>query len=169
MIAGGSAGGGLAAGTALMASDRRFPILTHQVLMSPMLDDRLITASSQELDGDAICGTATTTSSGGPHSWATGVAARSIHVHRARTRNRPVWPAEDLMGLWLSRDVPRRDHRLHPRLSQAGVSVDLHIWGRGFHGFDLVPGDAAITKAVRHARNLCHKRHGESSRRLRRR
>lgn len=30
MIAGGSAGGGLAAGTALMASDRRFPILTHQ-------------------------------------------------------------------------------------------------------------------------------------------
>jgi acetyl esterase/lipase len=37
-----------------MARDRRFPILTHQVLMSPMLDDRLITASSQELDGEGM-------------------------------------------------------------------------------------------------------------------
>ena len=54
VIAGGSAGGGLAAGTALMARDRGGPALTHQILMCPMLDDRGITPSSQELDGEGV-------------------------------------------------------------------------------------------------------------------
>jgi acetyl esterase/lipase len=43
IIAGSSAGGGLAAGTALMARDRGGPPLSHQILMCPMLDDRCIT------------------------------------------------------------------------------------------------------------------------------
>ncbi|MEU0900033.1 alpha/beta hydrolase [Streptomyces massasporeus] len=40
LIAGVSGGGGLAAGTALLARDRAFPRLSHQVLICPMLDDR---------------------------------------------------------------------------------------------------------------------------------
>ncbi|MEW2304485.1 alpha/beta hydrolase fold domain-containing protein [Streptomyces sp. NPDC006655] len=40
LVVGSSAGGGLAAGTALMARDRAFPTLSHQVLICPMLDDR---------------------------------------------------------------------------------------------------------------------------------
>src|SRR5262249_23879326 len=54
VMAGASAGGGLAAGTALMARDRGGPALTHQILMCPMLDDRGITPSSQELDGEGV-------------------------------------------------------------------------------------------------------------------
>ena len=44
-IAGQSAGGGLAAGTALMARDRGFPKLCFQLLEIPELDDRLDTPS----------------------------------------------------------------------------------------------------------------------------
>jgi acetyl esterase/lipase len=54
VIAGTSAGGGLAAGTALMARDRGGPALSHQILMCPMLDDRGVTPSSQELDGEGV-------------------------------------------------------------------------------------------------------------------
>ena len=52
LIAGASAGGGLAAGAALMARDRGFPALTHQVRICPMIDDRLVTQSAQCLDGE---------------------------------------------------------------------------------------------------------------------
>lgn len=44
-----SAGGGLAAGLALLARDRNGPDLAGQILLSPMLDDRASTPSSQEL------------------------------------------------------------------------------------------------------------------------
>jgi acetyl esterase/lipase len=39
-VAGDSAGGGLAAGVALLARDRGFPALARQILIYPMLDDR---------------------------------------------------------------------------------------------------------------------------------
>lgn len=44
-LAGQSAGGGLAAGTALLARDRGFPALAFQLLEIPELDDRLDTKS----------------------------------------------------------------------------------------------------------------------------
>ena len=33
------------------------------------------------------------------------------------------------------------------RLSQAGVSVDLHVWGGGFHGFDQMVPQATLSQA----------------------
>ena len=54
VIAGASAGGGLAAGVALLARDRGGPPLLGQVLMCPMLDDRFVTPSSRELDGEGV-------------------------------------------------------------------------------------------------------------------
>jgi acetyl esterase/lipase len=50
-LAGASAGGGLAAATALVARDRRGPALACQILIYPMLDDRNTTPSSQEFAG----------------------------------------------------------------------------------------------------------------------
>ncbi|NED84326.1 alpha/beta hydrolase, partial [Streptomyces sp. SID11233] len=46
IIGGGSAGGGLAAGVALLARDRGGPALLGQLLMCPMLDDRNDTPSA---------------------------------------------------------------------------------------------------------------------------
>lgn len=48
MIAGGSAGSGLAAGTVLMARDRKEPKLCGQLLSGPMLDDRNGTISATQ-------------------------------------------------------------------------------------------------------------------------
>ncbi|MGH9058540.1 MAG: alpha/beta hydrolase fold domain-containing protein, partial [Acidimicrobiales bacterium] len=54
VVAGGSAGGGLAAATALLARDRGGPALRGQLLVCPMLDDRAITPSSTELVGEGV-------------------------------------------------------------------------------------------------------------------
>jgi acetyl esterase/lipase len=51
IIAGASAGGGLAAGVALKARDEHGPRLAAQVLIYPMLDDRNQTVSSQQING----------------------------------------------------------------------------------------------------------------------
>ena len=51
VIAGGSAGGGLAAAVGLMARDRGGPALHAQMLMCPMLDDRNNTPSSLQMAG----------------------------------------------------------------------------------------------------------------------
>ncbi|MEU4408704.1 alpha/beta hydrolase fold domain-containing protein [Streptosporangium sp. NPDC023963] len=47
-VSGISAGGGLAAGTALLARDRGGPALAFQLLICPMLDDRNTSPSSHE-------------------------------------------------------------------------------------------------------------------------
>jgi acetyl esterase/lipase len=52
MIAGSSAGGGLAAGTALLSRDRGGPPLCGQILICPMLDDRNETISSYQYVGE---------------------------------------------------------------------------------------------------------------------
>jgi acetyl esterase/lipase len=144
MIFGGSAGGGLAAGTALLARDRGFPVLTHQVLSSPMLDDRCLTPSSRELDGEGMWDR-----NDNSFGWTALLGDRrggpDVSIYSAPGR------ATDLSGL------PRtyvdcgsvetfRDEAIDyaQRLSQAGVSVDLHIWGGGFHGFDLMALDTRI-------------------------
>nr|WP_127818051.1 alpha/beta hydrolase [Microbacterium sp. CPCC 204701] len=54
IIAGASAGGGLAAGTALLARDRRGPALAGQALIYPMLDDRDATVSTAQIDGIGV-------------------------------------------------------------------------------------------------------------------
>jgi acetyl esterase/lipase len=54
IVAGGSAGGGLAAALALMARDKGGPALAGQMLIYPMLDDRNDTYSSRQMAGRGI-------------------------------------------------------------------------------------------------------------------
>ncbi|MEU6134455.1 alpha/beta hydrolase [Nocardioides sp. NPDC047086] len=147
MIAGASAGGGLAAGTALLARDRAFPRLSHQILICPMLDDRLETHSSRMLDEEGVWDR-----NSNLFGWTALLGERrggpDVSPYAAPAR------AEDLTGL------PRtyidtgsaesfRDETLTyaRRLSEAGVSVDLHMWGGGFHGFDLMAAHTALSRA----------------------
>lgn len=146
IITGRSAGGGLAAGTALMARDCGGPALSHQILVCPMLDDRAITPSSHELDHEgvwdqnsnltgwtALLGDAR----GGP----------DVPVYAAPAR------AQDLAGLPATFiDVGSvetfRDEDLDyaARLSRAGVPVELHLWPGGFHSFDHTAPQAALSQ-----------------------
>lgn len=152
LIAGASAGGGLAAGTALLARDRRGPTLIGQLLMCPMLDDRDLTVSAHQIDGvgawdrqsntfgwDALLGDRRGT--------------RAVSVYAAPGR------AMDLSGLPStyidcgSAEVFRdEDVAFATRLWEAGVQAELHVWAGGFHGFEAVE-HATVTNAARAARS----------------
>jgi len=153
IIWGTSAGGGLAAATALLARDRSGPALAHQILQCPMLDDRSQTPSSQELDGEGFWDR---------HSNLTGwrsllgpaAGGPGVSPYAAPAR------AEDLSGLPPAFiDVGQvetfRDEALTyaARLSQAGVPVELHMWPGAWHGFAAAAPQAAISQLAIAARN----------------
>jgi acetyl esterase/lipase len=152
VIAGASAGGGLAAGTALIARDRGGPALSHQILMCPMLDDRCLTPSSQELDGEgvwdrwsnlagwaALLGDAR----GGPDVSPYAAPARAGDLSGLPATFIDVGSAETF-----------RDEAIDyaARLSRAGVPVEFHMWPGGFHGFDGIAPQTALAQASRAAR-----------------
>ncbi|WP_226345537.1 alpha/beta hydrolase [Agilicoccus flavus] len=147
LIAGISAGGGLAAGTALLARDRGFPTRTHQVLSCPMLDDRFETPSSRMLDRQG-----TWDRNDNMFGWTSLLGERrggpDVSIYAAPAR------ATDLAGLPKTyidtgnAETFRDEATDYARkLSQAGVSVDFHMWGGGFHGFDGMVPHAAVSQA----------------------
>ena len=153
LIAGESAGGGLAAGTALLARDRGFPTLTNQVLVYPMLDDRMETVSSQMLDREG-----TWDRNDNLYGWTALLGDRrggpDVLPYAAPAR------AQDLAGLPAtfidvgSAESFRDESIIYAqRLSQAGVSVEFHLWAGGFHGFDLMVPQAAVSRAMHSVRD----------------
>lgn len=147
-IAGASAGGGLAAGTTLLARDRGATMPRHQILFCPMLDDREITASSQELEGVARWDRIANRT-----GWSAYLGDRrggdDVPVYAAPAR------AADLSGLpptYLELgDVETfRDEDLDyaARLSRAGVPVELHLWPGGVHGFTALAPQTAVSRAA---------------------
>lgn len=140
-----SAGGGLAAGLALLARDRGGPPLRFQLLDCPMLDDRQITPSSR-LDGLAIWNRESNT-----FGW------RSYLGDLYGTDDVPPYAAParatDLAGLppalvsvggadgFRDEDV---DYAL--RLSQAGVPTELHVYPGAPHGYHLIGEGAEIAR-----------------------
>jgi acetyl esterase/lipase len=153
LIAGGSAGGGLAAGVALMARDRGGPALTHQVLRCPMLDDRGITPSSQELEGEGVWDRISNVT-----GWtallgeARGGPDVSPYAAPARATDLRDLPATfiDVGSVETFRD---EDIDYAARLSRAGVSVELHVWPGGYHGFEISAPETRLAKAARAARH----------------
>jgi acetyl esterase/lipase len=152
IIAGASAGGGLAAATALLARDRGGPALSHQILMSPMLDDRAVTPSSQELDHEGLWDR-TSNLVGRTALLGDARGGPDVSPYAAPAR------ATDLSGLPPAYiDVGSvetfRDEAIDyaARLCQAGVSAELHVWAGGFHGFDLMVPQAAVSQASRATR-----------------
>ncbi|KAH6886427.1 Alpha/Beta hydrolase protein [Thelonectria olida] len=149
MIAGVSAGAGLAAGTVLLARDRRGPRVCAQLLACPMLDDRLTSLSCRQFES----GGRGFYSEWGRYAWSCVLGSHpakdnaGIYVAPGR--------AEDLTGLPPAYiDVgscePFRDEAIAyaAKLWECGVQADLHVWGGGSHGFDLFlstrVGDAAV-------------------------
>lgn len=152
MIGGASAGGGLAAGTTLLARDRRGPALCAQLLMRPMLDDRDITVSTRQFDGVGVWDRGSNVV-----GWSAllgdrrGTDAVSIYAAPAR--------AADLSGLppayidCGSAEVFRdEDVAYATRIWEAGGQAELHVWAGGFHGFERVP-QAAVSQAAGVARD----------------
>lgn len=151
IIAGGSAGGGLAAGVALLARDRQGPALAGQLLMCPMLDDRDATVSTEQMDGVGIWDRAANIV-----GWTALLGDRKgtddVSIYAAPAR------ATDLSGLpptyidCGSAEVFRdEDVAYATAIWATGGQAELHVWAGGFHGFEVVP-HAVVSRAAVAAR-----------------
>ncbi|MFY1672317.1 alpha/beta hydrolase [Plantactinospora sp. WMMB334] len=153
VVAGASAGGGLAAGVTLMARDLGTPPIAAQVLIGPMLDHRNSSTSSRQF-------------SGGPGVWTREMNEFGWRSVLGDRTGGPVSPyvspalAGDLAGLPTtyvdagSAEVFRdEDVDYASRIWAAGGQAELHVWAGGFHGFDALYPRVPVSAAARRTRN----------------
>lgn len=151
VVAGASAGGGLVAGMTLMARDQGSPAIAAQILICPMLDHRNDTLSSRQYSGEPGIWTREKNAFG----WQSVLGGNGVEVSPY------ISPAlaPDLSGLPTTyidagtAEVFRdEDTTYASRIWAAGGQAELHIWAGGFHGFDAMFPDAALSTAARRTR-----------------
>ncbi|MEV6815933.1 alpha/beta hydrolase [Micromonospora sp. NPDC051296] len=153
IVAGISAGGGLAAGVTLMARDRGTPAIAAQVLICPMLDHRNTTTSSRQYSGEPGVWTREMNEFG----W------RSV-LGDLQDADVPDYvspaTAEDLSDLpptYIDAGTAEvfrdEDVAYASRIWAAGGQAELHIWAGGFHGFDALFPRTRVSAAARRTRN----------------
>lgn len=151
VLGGASAGGGLAAGTALLARDRGEVNLAFQFLVYPMLDDRDITTSTREIDYPKVWN-----GIANRQCWRAylgeGVGGADVSIYAAPARA-SVEDLYDLPPTYI--DVgeldPFRDEDIAyaTRLLQAGVACELHVTPGVFHGSETMALHAPSSKTIR--------------------
>lgn len=149
VVAGASAGGGLAAATVLRARDGKGLKVAGQMLIYPMLDDRDQTVSNAQYDGFG--------------RWDRGSNNTGWSAYLGEWRGQPDVPAyaapsraTDLSGLpptFLdagSAELFRDEIVAYASQIWAdGGDCELHVWPGGFHSFDIqVPGTAMSVAMV---------------------
>ena len=152
IVAGQSAGAGLAAGVALLARDRGGPAIAAQLLVSPMLDDRNDTTSARQIDGvgvwDRTSNETGWTALLGARRGGDAVADASVPGRAADLGGLP--PAFLSVG---SGEVFRDETVAYAsRIWASGGVAELHVWPGGFHGFENFAPAAALTRAAIAAR-----------------
>jgi acetyl esterase/lipase len=152
LVAGGSAGGGLAAAVALLARDRGGPGLAGQMLMCPMLDDRNDTPSSLQMAGRGVWDH-TSNDTGWTALLGTDRGGPDVSPYAAPAR------AGDLSGLpptfidvGSAETFRDEDVSYATRIWQVGGRAELHVWPGGFHGFDMMAPQASISQDAKAAR-----------------
>jgi acetyl esterase/lipase len=145
MVAGSSAGGGLAAGVALLARDRSGPALCAQLLQCPMIDDRLESLSSRQYinEGTFSRGSAET---GWNALLGEGRGGNDVNIYAAPSR------ATDLSGLPEafievgSAEIFRDDNvAFAERIWAQGGQAELHVWPGAYHRFQAFAPRAKIS------------------------
>lgn len=146
-IGGDSAGGGLAAGLALLTRDRAEVPLVFQLLIYPMLDDRTVTlADPHPFTGEFVWtpeanrfGWAALLGQepGGPNVPPYAAAARAQQLEGLP----PAYIGVGTLDLFLEEDM-----EYARRLIRAGVPTELHVYPGAFHGFPMME-NAKVAKA----------------------
>lgn len=135
-IGGASAGGGLAAGLALLARDRWQVQPVLQLLVYPMLDDRTVLRRDLDERGYRLWNNASNlmgwrsylaAEPGSPELPAHAVPARAEDL----TGLPPAWLGVGTLDLFLDEDLAYAD-----RLRDAGVPCELTVIDGAFHAFD---------------------------------
>lgn len=145
-VGGGSAGGGLAAGLALLARDRGQVSPCFQLLTFPMIDDRNQTPSSYMVDDPRVWNR--TANIAGWSAYLDGRnGADDVPAYAAPAR------ATDLAGLppaivtvgsldtFIDEDIAYAQALLH-----AGVPCELHVYPGAFHGSNFMAPDSDISQ-----------------------
>lgn len=162
VIGGASAGGGVAAGTALLARDRGvLPPLAAQMLVFPMIDDRDATSSTHEVNEPRVWNR-----SSNRHGW------RAYLGDRVGTDDVPIYAAPARASVDELHDLPPtyidvgeldpfRDEDIGyaTRLLQAGVPCELHVTPGVWHASESTVLDATSSRRIRGYRNDWMARH----------
>jgi acetyl esterase/lipase len=152
MIAGTSGGGGVCAGTALLARDRGGPPLCGQCLIYPMIDDRNTTVSAKQFMKEGIW-----TGENNAIAWDWILAGRrgskDVSIYAAPAR------ATDLSGLpptsidCGSAEVFRDENVAYAsKLWEDGVQAELHVWPGAWHAFDMYAPKSRLAKVCQDTR-----------------
>ncbi|MGC9543498.1 alpha/beta hydrolase [Streptomyces sp. UG1] len=152
VVAGASAGGGLAAGVTLLARDLGTPAIAAQMLICPMLDHRNATLSSRQYSG--VPGVWT----GEMNEFGWRAVLGDLTGAQVPAYVSPAL-ADDLSGLPTtyidtgSAEVFRdEDTDYATRIWAAGGQAELHVWAGGCHGFDALYPQARISATARRTR-----------------
>jgi acetyl esterase/lipase len=149
VLHGASAGGGLAAATALLVRDRGGPRLLGQMLKSPMLDDRNTTLSSQQFTGvpgwNRECNGWAWRAQLGDAAGGSGVSPYAAPARATELSNLP--PAFIDVG---SAEVFRDEAVNYATgIWRDGGMAELHVWPGGFHGFEEHAPRSLLARASR--------------------
>ncbi len=152
VVTGVSAGGGLAAGVALMARDAGGVQPMYQLLLWPVLDDRMTTPSMRALVEQPLWNSHSTV-----HMWRHYLgpdADGSTSPYAAPAR------AAQLSGLpptaiTTGEFDPLRDEAIEyaRRLMEAGVPTELHVIPAVIHAFDGLTPDSPLSTRIRESRH----------------
>lgn len=153
LVAGASAGGGLAAGIALAARDRGGPRPCGQLLDYPMLDDRLITASTGQFDGIGVWDRVSNQT-----AWQALLGDRrggddvSAYAAPARAGDLSALPPAfiDVGAAEIFRDEAI-DYA--GRIWAAGGDAELHVWSGAFHACDIFAPHTSVGRSMIRTRN----------------
>lgn len=153
-LMGESAGGGLAAGLALLARDRGEYPLAFQHLIYPMIDDRTCVTP----DPHPFAGAFVWTPQANAFGWrallgqAPGAEGVSPYAAAARAADvsglPPTYIATGALDLFLEEDLT-----FAQRLMRAGVPVELHVYPGAFHGFQWAAEARVSQTAARDSRD----------------
>ena len=152
-ISGGSAGGGLAAGLALLVRDRAEIEVMFQMLIYPMIDDQNITPASDTLQDTLVWSRAKNRFGWNCYMGPLANSAE-IPIYAAAFR------AKDLSGLPPTLIVVGdldlfvdENIKYSQRLIQAGVPTELHVYPGAYHGFASFAPMARVSKECNNACN----------------
>ncbi|MEU4807372.1 alpha/beta hydrolase [Actinosynnema sp. NPDC023587] len=146
VVMGGSAGGGLSAGVALLARDRGGPALAGQLLLCPMIDDTNTTVASHQYSNLGTW-TRETNLAGWQSLLGDDYGTDAVSPYAAPTR------ATDLSGLppafievGSAETFRDEDTQYALRIWETGGQAELHVWSGAFHGFDMYVPEWHVSK-----------------------
>lgn len=147
IIAGASAGGGLAAGLTLRARDEGKVRPRFQLLIYPMLDDRTVNRTDHDTSNVEVWHPGSNrfgwSSYLGVAPGSEGVASYAAPARETNLRGLPpTWLGVGSTDLFFDEDVAYAT-----RLREAGVPCELELVRGAFHGFDAMARGTDVVKA----------------------